>query len=76
MWPNHRNTTLWGEFSRNLAFFERPGRRSDVERLVGRALAAEQTSRAEEELQRLKERAFEGDASDGSPGILFSSKEK
>ena len=25
------------EFSRNLAFFERPGRRSDVERLVGRA---------------------------------------
>lgn len=47
------------EFSRNLAFFERPGRRSDVERLVGRALAAEQTTRAEEELQRLKERAFE-----------------
>jgi hypothetical protein len=45
------------EFSRNLAFFERPGRRSDVERLVARALAAEQTSRAEEELQRLKERA-------------------
>jgi hypothetical protein len=45
------------EFSRNLAFFERPGRRSDVERLVGRALAAEQTSRAEEELQRLKDRA-------------------
>jgi len=47
------------EFSRNLAFFERPGRRSDVERLVGRALAAEQTSRADEELQRLKERASE-----------------
>lgn len=47
------------EFSRNLAFFERPGRRSDVERLVGRALAAEQTSRAEEELQRLKDRASE-----------------
>jgi hypothetical protein len=47
------------EFSRNLAFFERPGRRSDVERLVGRALAAEQTSRAEEELKRLKERASE-----------------
>lgn len=47
------------EFSRNLAFFERPGRRSDVERLVGRALAAEQTSRAEEELRRLKERASE-----------------
>jgi hypothetical protein len=47
------------EFSRNLAFFERPGRRSDVERLVGRAVAAEQTSRAEEELKRLKERASE-----------------
>lgn len=47
------------EFSRNLAFFERPGRRSDVERLVARALTAEQTSRAEEELQRLKERASE-----------------
>ena len=47
------------EFSRNLAFFERPGRRSDVERLVGRVMAAEQTSRAEEELQRLKDRASE-----------------
>jgi len=47
------------EFTRNLAFFERPGRRSDVERLVGRALVAEQTTRAEEELQRLKERASE-----------------
>ncbi|MBK5297494.1 MAG: hypothetical protein JJE40_10080 [Vicinamibacteria bacterium] len=47
------------EFSRNLAFFERPGRRSDVERLVGRALTAEQTSRADEELKRLKERASE-----------------
>jgi hypothetical protein len=45
------------EFSRNLAFFERPGRRSDVERLVARALAADQTSRADEELQRLKDRA-------------------
>ena len=47
------------EFSRNLAFFERPGRRADVERLVGRAIAAEQTSRADEELRRLKERASE-----------------
>ena len=28
------------EFSRQLAFFERPGRRADVERLVGRAAAA------------------------------------
>lgn len=45
------------EFSRNLSFFERPGRRADVERLVGRAVAAEQTSRADEELRRLKEKA-------------------
>jgi hypothetical protein len=45
------------EFSRNLAFFERPGRRSDVERLVGRAVAAEQLTRADEELKRLKQRA-------------------
>jgi hypothetical protein len=47
------------EFSRNLAFFERPGRRADVERLVARAIAAEQATRADEELQRLKARASE-----------------
>jgi hypothetical protein len=49
------------EFSRNLAFFERPGRRSDVERLVGRAAAAEQLTRADEELKRLMEKANEAD---------------
>jgi len=45
------------EFSKQLAFFERPGRKSDVERLVARAMTAEATSRADEELRRLKEKA-------------------
>jgi hypothetical protein len=45
------------EFSKALAFFERPGRRGDVERLVSRAMTAEAQSRADEELRRLKERA-------------------
>lgn len=58
------------EFSRNLAFFERPGRRSDIERLVGRAMAAEQTRRADEELRRLKERASEVENTATSPTIL------
>src|SRR4029453_18042259 len=49
------------EFSRQLAFFERPGRRTDVERLVGRAAAAEQITRADEELKRLMEKANEAD---------------
>ena len=47
------------EFSAALAFFERPGRRSDIERLVSRAAAAEAQSRADEELRRLKEKAAE-----------------
>ena len=54
------------EFSRNLAFFERPGRRSDVERLVGRAVDADQTSRADEELRRLKEKAIAATPTFGS----------
>jgi hypothetical protein len=45
------------EFSKQLAFFERPGRKADVERLVARGMTAEATSRADEELRRLKERA-------------------
>jgi hypothetical protein len=45
------------EFSKQLAFFERPGRKSDVERLVARGMTAEATSRADEELRRLKEKA-------------------
>jgi hypothetical protein len=49
------------EFSRQLAFFERPGRRADVERLVGRAAAAEQMTRADEELKRLMEKANESE---------------
>jgi hypothetical protein len=49
------------EFSRQLAFFERPGRRTDVERLVGRAAAAEQITRADEELKRLMEKANEAE---------------
>jgi cytoskeletal protein RodZ len=49
------------EFSRQLAFFERPGRRTDIERLVGRAAAAEQMTRADEELKRLMDKAKEAD---------------
>src|SRR4051812_44458384 len=47
------------DFARGLSFYERPGRRADVERLVARATAAEQLTRADEELKRLKERAAE-----------------
>src|ERR1700752_2056311 len=49
------------EFSRQLAFFGRPGRRAVVERLVERAAAAEQMTRADEELKRLMEKANESD---------------
>ena len=47
------------DFARGLSFYERPGRRSDVERLVSRAAAAEQMTRADEELRKLKEKASE-----------------
>jgi hypothetical protein len=47
------------DFSRGLSFYERPGRRSDVERLVSRAAAAEQMTRADVELRKLKEKATE-----------------
>jgi hypothetical protein len=47
------------EFSLQLAFFERPGRRSDVEQLVGRAMTSLAQTRADEELRRLKEKASE-----------------
>ena len=62
------------EFSRNLAFFERPGRRADVERLVGRAMAAEQTRRADDELRRLKERASEVENKEPAPEFLQQPK--
>ena len=48
------------ELTRQLAFFERPGRRSDVEALVARAMSADAQSRAEDELRRLKERTLVG----------------
>jgi hypothetical protein len=57
------------EFSRQLSFFERPGRRTDVERLVGRAAAAEQMTRADEELKRLMEKANE--ATEKPPKEMF-----
>ena len=47
------------EFSMQLAFFERPGRRSDVEALVSRAMSSDAQFRAEEELRRLKTRTAE-----------------
>jgi hypothetical protein len=59
------------EFSRNLAFYERPGRKADIERLVGRAVMADQHTRADEELRRLKERAAMAahSAEDGTVGM-------
>lgn len=60
------------EFSRQLAFFERPGRRTDVERLVGRAAAAEQMTRADEELKRLMEKA--NDSTDEPSKEMFKQK--
>jgi hypothetical protein len=47
------------EFSAQLAFFERPGRRTDVEQLVSRAMSTDAQFRAEEELRRLKTKAAE-----------------
>jgi hypothetical protein len=44
-----------------LAFFERPGRRDDIAALVARASVAEEQTRADEELRRLKARALEGE---------------
>ena len=55
------------DFARNLSFYERPGRRADVERLVERAMAAEQSTRAEEELQKLKDRTLEATVSMQAP---------
>jgi TonB family protein len=52
--PQHDNVPA---FSQGLAYYERPGRRSDVEALVRRAMEAEAQTRAEQELRRLKERA-------------------
>ena len=56
-WPPQFETPE--EFSKQLAFFERPGRQQDVERLVSRALASEAQTRTDEELRRLKERTAE-----------------
>src|SRR3954454_2708984 len=44
------------ELVKALAFFERPGRRDDIARLVQRASLAEEQTRADEELRRLKAR--------------------
>jgi len=54
-----RQSATLVDFARNLSFYERPGRRADIERLVDRAMAAGQNMRAEEELRRLKERTAE-----------------
>src|SRR5918993_4337862 len=50
-----------------LAFFERPGRRDDIAALVARASVAEEQTRADEELRRLKARALEGEKPVGVP---------
>ena len=54
--PQHATAQAFGEA---LAFFERPGRKGDIERLVARAGDAEAQTRADEELQRLKVKAAE-----------------
>jgi len=55
------------EFSNAVAFFERPGRRDDIARLVARAAEAIEQTRADEELKRLKARAL---AAEGDPAIV------
>ncbi len=55
------------EFSNAGAFFERPGRRDDIARLVARAAEAIEQTRADEELKRLKARAL---AAEGDPAIV------
>jgi len=55
------------DFARGLSFYERPGRRSDVERLVSRAAAAEQMTRADVELRKLKEKATEASGAPAPP---------
>jgi hypothetical protein len=57
LYPPHFDTIE--EFSMQLAFFERPGRRSDVEQLVSRAVTTDAQTRADDELRRLKEKAAE-----------------
>ena len=54
-----RQSATLADFARNLSFYERPGRRADIERLVARAVAVEQSTRAEDELRRLKDRTIE-----------------
>ena len=49
------------DLAKALAFFERPGRRDDIAALVARASVAEEQTRADEELRRLKARALEGE---------------
>jgi hypothetical protein len=49
------------ELAKSLAFFERPGRRDDIARLVARAAVAEEQTRADEELKRLKMRALQAE---------------
>ena len=63
------------EFSRNLAFFERPGRRSDVERLVGRALAAEQTQPRRGRVAAAEGSRVRGHAGHGSSGVPPAAEE-
>ena len=53
------------ELAKALAFFERPGRRADIAALFARASVAEEQTRADEELRRLKARALEGEQSRG-----------
>ncbi len=56
-----RQSATLADFARNLSFYERPGRRADIERLVARSEAVAQNTRAEEELRRLKERTIENE---------------
>jgi periplasmic protein TonB len=55
--PPHLDTIE--AFTRGLSFFEQPGRRADVERLVARAMEADAHTPAGHELARLKAQAHE-----------------
>ena len=63
------------EFSRNLAFFERPGRRSDVERLVARALAAEEIEPCRRRVAAAEGSRERGHGGDGSAGVASRAAE-
>jgi hypothetical protein len=62
------------EFAQAVSFFERPGRRSDIQALVERASAASERTRADEELRRLQAKALEASERSVSPNEKRASR--